>query len=324
MPSPAACTIAEASPYCMLRSLADPCLRGWICGLLAVVPATASAHGDDAHAETLAWTFDAWVTLPLLLSLLWFALGYLRVARRSTHPRMLRRRGLLFATGWLTMAGALVTPLHAAGERSFTAHMIEHELLMLIGTPLLVLSQPVGIALWALPRRARLALGGLHRRPWFLAGWSGVSGPITATLLQALALWLWHVPVLFELALASDGWHIAQHLSFVVTALLFWTAMLDPRRLRAGTGVAIGCLFVTAIVGGTLGALMALSDSPWYASYIALGMTPFGLSPQQDQQLAGLLMWVPGGLVHLLAALWLLATWLRDPDTSPRTAEATD
>ena len=125
-------------------------------------------------------------------------------------------------------------------------------------------------------------------------------------------MWLWHVPVLFELALASDGWHIAQHLSFVVTALLFWTAMLDPRRLRAGTGVAIGCLFVTAIVGGTLGALMALSDSPWYASYIALGMTPFGLSPQQDQQLAGLLMWIPGGLYHLAAALWFLTRGLNE------------
>jgi cytochrome c oxidase assembly factor CtaG len=99
--------------------------------------------------------------------------------------------------------------------------------------------------------------------------------------------------------------------SFLVTALLFWHAVLDPRTRRHGSGAAILALFATATVGGALGALMALSSSPWYAAYAAMGMTPFGLAPIEDQQLAGLLMWVPGGLVHLAAALVLLARWLR-------------
>jgi cytochrome c oxidase assembly factor CtaG len=99
--------------------------------------------------------------------------------------------------------------------------------------------------------------------------------------------------------------------------LLFWNAVLEPRVRRRGSGAAILGLFLTATVGGALGALMALSSSPWYSAYAQMGMTPFGLTPTQDQQLAGLLMWVPGGLVHLAAALMLLARWLR-----PSVAEA--
>jgi cytochrome c oxidase assembly factor CtaG len=263
------------------------------------------------------WTLDAWVTAPLLLALAWFTLGWLRLRSRSRNGRNHLRPAAWFYTGWLVMAAALVSPLHAAGERSFTLHMLEHELLMLVGAPLLVLSRPVGIALWALPERWRASAGGLHRFGWFGRPWRLLSDPVVATTLQIVALWAWHAPALFDLALASDGWHIAQHLSFVLSALLFWSAMLEARRLRARTGMAVACLFATAVVGGALGALMALSDSPWYEGYRAMGMAPFGLSPAEDQQLAGLLMWVPGGLVHVLAALLLLARWLRE-EPSPR------
>jgi cytochrome c oxidase assembly factor CtaG len=66
------------------------------------------------------------------------------------------------------------------------------------------------------------------------------------------------------------------------------------------------CLVVTSIVSGALGALMAFATSPWYAGYARLGMAPFGLTPSEDQQIAGLLMWVPGGLVHAAAALLMM------------------
>ncbi|MDB5816511.1 MAG: hypothetical protein JWQ11_151, partial [Rhizobacter sp.] len=99
-------------------------------------------------------------------------------------------------------------------------------------------------------------------------------------------------------------------LSFLVSALLFWTAMLHRTAghsmSSATRGVAALCLFATSIVSGALGALMAISQSPWYDGYARLGMTPFGLTPAEDQQVAGLLMWIPGGLVHALVALALV------------------
>jgi cytochrome c oxidase assembly factor CtaG len=133
---------------------------------------------------------------------------------------------------------------------------------------------------------------------------------VTATLAQAATLWVWHTPALFDLALTYEGWHVAQHLSFLVSALFFWQAMLGPRR---SLGLSAVCLFATSLVAGALGALMAFSDSPWYARYALLGMAPFGLTPAQDQQLAGLLMWIPGGLVHAGAALAVVGAALSDP-----------
>jgi len=257
------------------------------------------------------WTLDPWVILPLACSLAWYLLGWRKLASRSrTHDGS---RARWFLLGWAALALALVTPLHAAGERSFAAHMLEHELLMLVAAPLLVISRPIGVALWALPRGARLALS----RSGHAVGtaWRFITRPIVATLVQAVALWLWHAPRLFDLALAHPGWHIVQHLCFLVTALLFWWAMLVGRA-RSHVGLVVGCLFFTATVSGALGALMALSSSPWYAGYAQSGLDAFGLSPAQDQQLAGLLMWVPGGLVHAGAGLALLAAILKTRDVA--------
>jgi len=151
----------------------------------------------------------------------------------------------------------------------------------------------------------RRGVGRALHAPAVEASWAGLSSPWIATALQAIALWLWHAPALFDRALGSEGWHVAQHLSFLVTALIFWWS-IDAAQARGRPGVAVFCLLATACVGAALGALMALSSSPWYAGYAAMGMTPYGLTPEQDQQMAGLIMWIPGGLVHMGAALVIL------------------
>jgi len=275
--------------------------------LLAAAGASpAWAHGDVDLTGSPGWTFDAWVVAPLLVSLAWYAGGWMRLRGRAQAAAP--PGGGWFVAGWLVLAAALVTPLHEAGERSFAAHMLEHELLMLAAAPLLVLSRPLGVALWAFPHGARMALA---RSGHAIGGaWRALTAPVVATLLQAIALWGWHAPRLFDLALADPGWHVVQHLSFLVSALLFWWAVLHGSGGRRA-GVAIGCLFFTSIVSGALGALMAFSTSPWYAGYAASGLDAFGLTAAEDQQLAGLLMWVPGGLVHAVAGLALLARRLR-------------
>jgi putative membrane protein len=276
--------------------------------LAALTASSDAAAHAVAHANETSWTLDPWVVAPLLVSAAWFAAGARQLAYRSRLGAGHRTQFLWFVLGWLVLAVALVSPLHKAGERSFAAHMLEHELLMLVAAPLLVLGRPVGVALWALPHRSRLALRNWSRSGAFHYCWRTVSSPASATTLQLVALWGWHAPAAFDLALQSDGWHIAQHVSFLVTALLFWHALLRHPR----TAVAVSCLFVTALLSGALGGLMAVSASPWYARYAALGMTPYGLTAAEDQQLAGLLMWIPGGALHAVIALVLLQRLLRD------------
>lgn len=285
---------------------------------LIALPAAALAHGGahgGAHyvEEGPGWTLSLWVTAPLALSLAVYALGFIRLRARSAAGRKtVERDGLKFLLGWLVLAGALVSPLHEAGERSFTMHMIEHELIMLVASLLIALSRPLATMLWAFPAKVRQQLAAASRssavaRPWRLLG-----NAFVATALQAAALWLWHMPPLFDRALGHEEWHVAQHLCFVLTSLLFWWAMAQPRLGNQGYGISALCLFVTSLIGGVLGALMALSSSPWYAGYAAMGMTPIGLDPVEDQQLAGLIMWLPGGMVHLTAALLCLHRWLQN------------
>ena len=283
----------------------------------------AFAHAGHDHGAPPGWTWDPWITVSLALAAGLFALGWRRLHARSTLGReRLRRRAWLFGGGWLVLAGALVSPLHQAGERSFAMHMIEHELLMLVAAPLLVLAEPLSAMLWAFPPAARRALGTISASAPVSAVWRWATGAAVATLLQAALLWIWHMPSLFDLALASEGWHAAQHLCFIVSALLFWTAMLGRRGAGASASadraLAAFCLVVTSLVTGALGALMALSSSPWYAGYARLALAPFGLSPAEDQQIAGLIMWIPGGLVHLFVALALVRTLL----VPQRTADA--
>ncbi|MBV8686946.1 MAG: cytochrome c oxidase assembly protein [Alphaproteobacteria bacterium] len=275
--------------------------------LFLLLPSAALAHGGAAHD---AWRPEPWAAVPLLLLAGLYALGFARLWRRAEQGRgALRRGALLFAAGWSVLAGSVASPLHQAGEHSFTLHMIEHELIMLPAALLLVLARPGPVLLWAFPAGGRQALAGAARGAGPL--WDLLSLPVAATLLQSAAMWIWHMPPLFDRALRGEGWHVAQHLSFLLTALLFWWAMAHGRAGRQGYGLAAFCLFVTSLVGGALGALMAFSTSPWYSGYAALGMTPMGLSPAEDQQLAGLVMWIPGGVFHAAAALWFLYQWLK-------------
>jgi putative membrane protein len=275
----------------------------FLVGLLATSSA-ALAHSGHEHSDTPGWTVDPIVTVPLAALLLLFLVGRWRLGRRSKLPRS---RTWLFLGGWLILSGALVSPLHQGGERSFTLHMIEHEMIMLLATLLLAAASAGGVLAWGLPAPVRDSLSGRWRHP-LVAIWRRLTEPVTATILQALVMWAWHAPALFNRALMSQGWHIAQHASFILASYIFWRAMLDVR--RSGYLVSALCLFLTSLVEGVLGALMSLSESPWYAAYAAMGMSGIGLDPVSDQQLAGLIMWIPGGLVHGAAALAFLYRWL--------------
>ncbi|MDB4877208.1 MAG: hypothetical protein JWM41_3654 [Gemmatimonadetes bacterium] len=217
-----------------------------------------------------------------------------------------------FAAGMVILALALLSPLHEASEQIFTAHMIQHELLMVAAAPLLIVGRPAVVMLWALPLRTRHALARAVRTPAWRAAWHALSRPFDAWLIHGLVIWLWHAPVLFQATLRSEAMHALQHLSFVGSALLFWWAVIHPTR-RAALGLSIVYLFTTAVHTAVLGALMTFARTPWYPMY-ASGAAAWGLTPLEDQQLAGLMMWIPASLAYLIAALMIVRRWLRDSE----------
>ncbi|MFL6763596.1 MAG: cytochrome c oxidase assembly protein [Sphingomicrobium sp.] len=270
--------------------------------LFAATPAL--AHGE--HEGPVGWTLDPVLIVPLGLALIIYLVGWSRLSKRASAAV----RPAAFLVGWTVLTLALTSPLHEAGERSFTLHMIEHELIMLVATLFLAASGAGGVLAWGLPRPLRLALAGSWKSPLQVL-WRRLTEPVTATVVQGVVMWAWHAPILFDRALDSVGWHIAQHACFFLSALLFWWAMLHPRDRGSGYGVSAACLFATSLIGGALGALMSLSSSPWYADYAAMGVTGIGLEPVTDQRLAGLIMWIPGGAFHGIAALACVYKWLK-------------
>jgi putative membrane protein len=277
--------------------------------ILCFVPAVALAHAGDAlqpHDLWRSWEFDPGVIIPLSISAALYAIG----SRR--HFGLTRLQKFCFWMGWSSLMGALVSPLHPLGEVLFCAHMVQHEILMLVSAPLLVLSRPLVTFLWALPFEWRRTLGRWSKFVPIRRSWLWLTAPFTAWWIHAVAIWLWHAPALFQATLRSDLVHSAQHLSFLLSALLFWWALFYAHGQRAyGSGVLY--IFTTAVHTGILGALLTFAPHLWYPAY---GETTqaWGLSPLQDQQIGGLIMWVPASLVYLVAGLALFAAWMKESD----------
>jgi hypothetical protein len=144
-------------------------------------------------------------------------------------------------------------------------------------------------------------------------GWHMLMNPLLAWSLPAVALWIWHAPGLFQAALKSEPIHVLQHLSFLVFALLFWWTLIHGRQGALGYGAAVLYVFTTSLHSGALGGLLTFAAVPWYSAY--QGNTAlWGITPAEDQQLAGLIMWVPTGALYLCAGLGLFAGWLHALD----------
>jgi putative membrane protein len=260
------------------------------------------------------WTFDPGVVVLLLFSLVLYTLGIARLWRATRVGSGVRRLDAAsFYGGWLILVIALVSPLHALGNALFSAHMVQHELLMLMAAPLLVLGRPVAPIFWALPRTWARSLGRLARAPCCRTLGLVASNLVVAWLLHAVVLWMWHLPTLFQATLTSDLVHAAQHGSFLGSALLFWWAIIHGPRRAAGYGIAVLYLFTTAMHTGLLGALLSLAGRPWYPAYAGTTRA-WGLSPLEDQQLGGLIMWIPAGIVYVAAGLLLFAAWLQESE----------
>jgi cytochrome c oxidase assembly factor CtaG/cytochrome c551/c552 len=283
------------------------------------------AHGGephDLHDLWRSWAFDEPVVIVSLLLTAWLYWRGVRRLWRGSRPGAGIRKWEVacFWGGWIALVIALVSPLHPWGRVLFSAHMTQHEVLMLVAAPLLVLGKPLVATLKALPPSWARRLAAAGNNPRWLHFWSVVTNSFVAWLVHAAVLWLWHLPALFQATLDSEFVHALQHTSFLGSALLFWWAILQGRQHALNYGLAVLYMFTTAIHSGLLGALLTFARGVWYPAYNET--QSWGLSPLEDQQLGGLIMWVPACLVYIFAGLALFAAWLRESEARVLKREA--
>lgn len=268
------------------------------------------AHETSATPRA-TWSFEPAVLSPLLFAALLFILGAVR-RNRAGWPTT---QFACFAAGWFTLFIALVTPVHSLGAQMFWVHMTQHELLMIVAAPLLVLSRPVVWFLWALPQNLRVRLGVFFKRRPIDGLWCAMTAPLFVWLLHGATLWVWHIPSLYDASVDMEWVHALQHTMFLGTALLFWWTLLHGRHGRMTSGAGVVYCFTTAVHTSALGALMTFAQRAWYPVY-AGRTTAFHLTILEDQQIGGLIMWVPAGVVFVGLGLWLMAAWIRESEKS--------
>jgi cytochrome c oxidase assembly factor CtaG len=252
------------------------------------------------------WKPDVIMAVPLAVTLSVYLLGVSRV-------RVPRLERIAFLTGWVVLVVALLSPIATISERLFSMHMTQHELLMLVAAPLITLGRPLVPMLWVLPVESRRRLkGGAGLTPV----WSRLTSPAVVFIAHALALWIWHLPPLYQAAVLDDRIHAVQHLMFTGTACLFWWGLLRGRYGRLGYGAAVFYVFATAMHSGGLGALITFATAPIYPLYAQRATA--GVDPLVDQQLAGLIMWIPAGVVLMIFGLALMSAWLGEAERRAR------
>jgi cytochrome c oxidase assembly factor CtaG/cytochrome c2 len=256
----------------------------------------------------------------LIAALLGYALGLRRLgASRAARMLSVSRRAA-FAGGIATVVVALFSPLDDLVDRSFAAHMVQHLLLMMIAPPLLVWGRPAMAWLCAFPLRARQGIGHAWTgTPGMLRTFRFLTRPLVAYVLASAALWFWHLPRPYDWALRNEGIHVLEHACLFATSLAFWSLVLEPygsRRMSYGTTLLFVATF--GVQTGFLGALLTFARHPLYAAYantVGLG----GITPLEDQQLAGLIMWIPASIVQLWTVCVLIVAWL---ESAERKAQA--
>lgn len=283
--------------------------------LLVAESISVFAHGGkphNFHDLIRTWSWEPGVVFSLAVSAILYAVGVYRLWRSAGVGHGTGKREVLaYAAGWLALFVALVSPLHPWGRVLFSAHMTQHEILMLVAAPLLVLGKPAVPLLWGLSLESARAIGAVTQASWFRRIWRVLTNPFVAWAIHAIALWVWHIPALFDATLSNEWVHTLQHLSFLLSALLFWWALIHGPQGLMGYGAATLYVFTTSLHSGLLGALITFANTVWYPGYKGLTAS-WGLTPLEDQQLGGLIMWIPAGLVYIIAGLALFAGWLRE------------
>jgi len=233
-------------------------------------------------------------------------------------------RAISFFFGLAAILIALVSPIDALADELFSVHMVQHMLLMVVAAPLLQLGAPVRPLLLGLPRSVRrIVVRPLTGAAGVRLAFHGLRLPLIAAALYVGGLYVWHIPRIYDAAVESPALHVAEHLWYLVAALLFWSVVIDPVPLRATLPYAARIpflLLVGAAQNTILGGLLAFSTRLFYPHYIGRSAA-YGLESVADQRLGGAIMWVPGDLIFLAAASLAFFHWIASEEKDQRLRE---
>ena len=282
--------------------------------LLSIVPQAGFAHGVGLVGPGDLWThwsLDSSVLAPLLVACWLYRRGEsdLRGRLGRSARRLPAWRIAAFVGGVGALVVALLSPLDELSGTLLTAHMVQHALLVTVAPILILFGHPEIACFRGLPARWRRGLARDRNVRRLLSALGAISRPMPAAALHGAMLWLWHVPALFEAAGALPWLHWLEHVCFLATALLFWRGLVAGWSDRASAAVASLASLATLVHSGFLGALLTLGPAVLYPASTR-GASLWGMTPLQDQQLAGVIMWAPMGAFYLAAGLALAARTL--------------
>ena len=267
-----------------------------------------SGQPPEPHDLWAAWNLDPLLLLALVAAVWLHGRGSLARGRRTGEPW--RRHAFVGAV--VAIAVAVLSPLDALSSALASAHMVQHLLLVLVAAPLLAWSAPGAALVHALPTAAHRTVArwrsrtGLNRRNLRL-----LREPTAVWLLHVGVLWFWHGAGPYDAALGNELLHVVEHASFLATGVLFWRVVVGSRAAgRVSNGFGVLLVFTMGMQSVFLSLLLTFAREPWYMGYAGT-TAPWGLEPLADQQLAGVIMWIPASLVYLGTALTLLVAWVQ-------------
>jgi cytochrome c oxidase assembly factor CtaG len=267
-----------------------------------------------------AWTFDPQVGLGIALLAAIYVAGLREIARRERFTRLVGIGPLIsFMLGLLALVVGLLSPLDTYDGQSFAIHMAQHLILLVVAPPLLLLGRPIPVLLLGLPHPLARGVARLHHRtPWFRGLIRAITSPLGSWALLTAAIVFWHLPPLYQATLTNRGIHIFEHSMFLVVAVLSWWVIVEPLPGPSRLHPGLRLLYTWAVMMpmGILGILLTITTFTWYPAYAAQPRL-WGLSPIDDQHLGGVLMWVPGGLIYILAISILFFRMMSEEEAEP-------
>ena len=255
------------------------------------------------------------VTFALLLVASTYLRGWLRL-RNATFQGTSARQLASFMNGTFALWIALGSMMRALHHQLLSFHMVDHVLLMAVAPPLILLGDPFRSFARGLPKFISDGLTGFLRRPPVQRSGRILGHPMFCWFAAVIALIAWHIPAAFELAMRSDLWHAVEYASFFVTGLLFWWPVIRPwpSVMRWPRWSIVLYLFFATLPCDALSAFLTFCDRVVYTGYLS-GTPHSTISPLQDQQCAGALMWVCVTFVYLIPAVMITAKLLSAPSS---------